>query len=160
MFTPNATALIPSSTLYSQTFQAASKWCGPPKCSLRSSLTYLSPRQMDTSQFSTWVASLQHSEETHFLKDIHTEKGRDIGRGRNRFPTGIPTRSQDHDLLPKADAQSLSHPGAPEETLLNILFAWHSFFKDFSYLFMRDTEIERGRDTGRGRSRLHAGSPM
>ena len=31
-------------------------------------------------------------------------------------------------------------------------------FKDFIYLFMRDTE--RGRDTGRGRSRLHAGSPM
>ena len=34
------------------------------------------------------------------------------------------------------------------------------FFKDFIYLFMRDTERERGRDTGRGRSRLHAGSPM
>ena len=30
--------------------------------------------------------------------------------------------------------------------------------KDFIYLFMRDTE--RSRDTGRGRSRLHAGSPM
>ena len=30
------------------------------------------------------------------------------------------------------------------------------FFKDFIYLFMRD--IERGRETGRGRSRLHAGS--
>ena len=30
------------------------------------------------------------------------------------------------------------------------------FLKDF-YLFMRDTE--RGRGTGRGRSRLHAGSP-
>ena len=29
--------------------------------------------------------------------------------------------------------------------------------KDFIYLFMRDTQ--RGRDTGRGRSRLHAGSP-
>ena len=25
---------------------------------------------------------------------------------------------------------------------------------------MRDTHRERGRDTGRGRSRLHAGSPM
>ena len=30
--------------------------------------------------------------------------------------------------------------------------------KDFTYLFMRDTE--RGRDTGRGRSRLPAGSLM
>ena len=31
------------------------------------------------------------------------------------------------------------------------------FFKYFIYLFMRDTE--RGRDTGKGRSRLLAGSP-
>ena len=31
------------------------------------------------------------------------------------------------------------------------------FFKDFIYLFMRNTQ--RGRDTGRGRSRLHKGSP-
>ena len=31
------------------------------------------------------------------------------------------------------------------------------FFQDFIYLFMRHTE--RGRDTGRGRSWLHAGSP-
>ena len=30
------------------------------------------------------------------------------------------------------------------------------FFKDFIYLFMRDTERQR---QGRGRSRLHAGSP-
>ena len=30
--------------------------------------------------------------------------------------------------------------------------------KDFIYLFMRDTERERGRDTGRRRSRLRAGS--
>ena len=33
------------------------------------------------------------------------------------------------------------------------------FFKDFIYLFMIDSQRERGRDTGRGRSRLHAGSP-
>ena len=34
------------------------------------------------------------------------------------------------------------------------------FFKDFIYLFIRDTEKERGTDTGRdrGRSRLHVGS--
>ena len=30
----------------------------------------------------------------------------------------------------------------------------------FIYLFMRDTERERGRDTGRGGSRLRAGSPI
>ena len=32
------------------------------------------------------------------------------------------------------------------------------FFKDFIYLFI-DTQRERSRNTGRGRSRLHAGSP-
>ena len=34
------------------------------------------------------------------------------------------------------------------------------FFKDFIYLFMRDPERERerGRDSGEGRSRLHAGA--
>ena len=34
------------------------------------------------------------------------------------------------------------------------------FLKIFIYIFMRDTEREGGRDTGRGRSRLHPGSPM
>ena len=34
------------------------------------------------------------------------------------------------------------------------------FLKDFLYLFMRHTERERSRDTGRGKSRLHAGSLM
>ena len=41
---------------------------------------------------------------------------------------------------------------------------WHNFyfFKDFFkiYLFMRHTERERGRDTGRGRCRFHARSLM
>ena len=45
---------------------------------------------------------------------------------------------------------------------LNVSCFSMSFFKDFIYLFVRDTgrEKERGRGTGRGRSRLHAGSPM
>ena len=29
-------------------------------------------------------------------------------------------------------------------------YIWIFFFKDFIYLFMRDTQRERGRDTGRG----------
>ena len=33
------------------------------------------------------------------------------------------------------------------------------YFKDFIYLFMRDTQRERSRDRGRQRSTLHAGSP-
>ena len=40
---------------------------------------------------------------------------------------------------------------------LDVLRAWRDFFfKDFIYLFMRDTE--RTRDIGRGRSRLPAGT--
>ena len=35
----------------------------------------------------------------------------------------------------------------------------NKFLKDFIYLFMRDIQRERVRDTGRGRGRLHAGSP-
>ena len=34
------------------------------------------------------------------------------------------------------------------------------FFKDFIYLFIHERHTERGRDIGRGRSRLLAGSPM
>ena len=34
------------------------------------------------------------------------------------------------------------------------------FFYDFIYLFMRDTERKRGRDIGRGRSRLPTGTLM
>ena len=43
-----------------------------------------------------------------------------------------------------------------------IFSAVHSFFFFFKVLFIYswETEWERGRDTGRGRSRLHAGSPM
>ena len=41
---------------------------------------------------------------------------------------------------------------------LGIFLISFFFFYDFIYLSMRDTE--RGRDTGRGRSRLPSGSPM
>ena len=44
-------------------------------------------------------------------------------------------------------------PGAPAHAT-----PFFFFFLRF-YLSMRDTEKERGRDTDRGRSRLHAGSP-
>ena len=36
----------------------------------------------------------------------------------------------------------------------------HSFFFLRFYLFIHEKQRERGRDTGRGRSRLHVGSPM
>ena len=52
-----------------------------------------------------------------------TEKGRDIGRGRSRLPAGSPTWDTIPDKgsqpEPKADAQPLSHPGVPQELILN-----------------------------------------
>ena len=42
----------------------------------------------------------------------------------------------------------------------DLIWGWNFFFKDFIYLFMRDTEREKGRDIGRGRSRHPTGSPM
>ena len=53
----------------------------------------------------------------------------------------------------KAGAKPLSHPGCPSRFTSYQLF----FFK---ILFIHKRYRERGRDTGRGRSRLHAGSPM
>ena len=42
-----------------------------------------------------------------------------------------------------------------------IFYLFYLFiFKDLFFLLMIDTQRERGRDTGRGRSRLHAGTPM
>ena len=55
------------------------------------------------------------------MRDI--ERGREIGRGRNRLPPGssmqnaIP-RPWDHDLSPRQTAQPLSHPGAPNNVLM------------------------------------------
>ena len=47
---------------------------------------------------------------------------------------------------PKAGAKPLRHPGIPVSSIFNF------FLKNFFY----ECHRERGRDTGRGRSRLHA----
>ena len=51
-----------------------------------------------------------------FIHDRHTERGRDIGRRRSRFPVGeadvgLDPRTLGSQPEPKADAQPLSHPG-------------------------------------------------
>ena len=53
-----------------------------------------------------------------FIHDRHTERGRDIGRGKKQAPCGEPDMGLDPRIPgswpePKADAQPLSHPGAP-----------------------------------------------
>ena len=56
---------------------------------------------------------------------------------------------------------SLSPPSLPPSLPPFLPFpSFPSFPLDFMYLFMRDTERVRGRDIGRERSRLHAGSWM
>ena len=47
------------------------------------------------------------------MKD--TERGRDTGRGRSRLPPGSPMRGLIPRPGPKADAQPLTHPGAPNK---------------------------------------------
>ena len=54
-----------------------------------------------------------------------TERGRDIGRGRSSLPTEpdaeLDPRTLGLQSEPKADAQPLSHPGAPALFIVNIL---------------------------------------
>ena len=85
-----------------------------------------------------------------------TERERDRQRHRQREKQA-PCREPDVGLDPrspgshpelKAGAKPLSHPGIPKML----------FLKRFYLFFMRDTQ--RGRDTGRGRSRLPVRSPM
>ena len=55
------------------------------------------------------------------MRDTHREA--ETGRGRSRLPAGIPMRDYPRTLgslpEPKADAQPLSHPGAPADHILN-----------------------------------------
>ena len=93
------------------------------------------------------------------MRDTEQERERQRHRQREKQ---APCKEPDVGLDPgtpgsrpglKAGTKPLSHPGIPFIYL---------FFKDFTSLLMRDTQRERegGRDPGRGRSRLHAGSPM
>ena len=59
---------------------------------------------------------------------------------------GFDPRSPGSRPGPKAGAKPLRHPGIPVSSIFNF------FLKNFFY----ECHRERGRDTGRGRSRLHA----
>ena len=94
---------------------------------------------------------------------------------------------RDHDLSPRQMPIQLSHPGTPnifiislkklrycetknkrsflksfeilEKTIMITILVHFFLFKIF-YLFIHEGHTERGRDIGRGRTRLHAGSLM
>ena len=81
--------------------------------------------------------------------ETQRESGRDTGRERSRLHAG-------RDSIPRLQDRALGQRQA-----LNRCTTQESpFFLNFIYLFMRDTQTERGKDTGRGRSRLQAGNPM
>ena len=78
------------------------------------------------------------------------EGGRDTGRGRSRLHApgarcGIRSRVSGNTPWAKGRRQTAVPPRDPPNTF-------------FFYLFMIVTERERGRDTGRGWSRLHVGA--
>ena len=71
---------------------------------------------------------------------------------------GLIPRPRDHDLSHRQILNQLSHPGTPIMTFNDLIFLRF-------YLFIHERHRERvgdgvGRDTGRGRSRVHAGSQM
>ena len=56
-----------------------------------------------------------------FIHERHTERGRDIGRGRSRLPdAGLDARTPGSWPEPKADAPPLSHPGVPHSALTGL----------------------------------------
>ena len=59
------------------------------------------------------------------MRDLERERGRDIGRGRSRLPTGesdagLDPRTPGSKL--KADTQPLSHSGAPGQDIFKCIF--------------------------------------
>ena len=90
-----------------------------------------------------------------FMIVTEREREADTGRGRSRLHApgarrGIRSRVSRIAPWAKGRRQTTAPPRDPRLRFFN---------KDFIYLFMRDNRA-RGRDTGRGRSRLPAGSPM
>ena len=79
-----------------------------------------------------------------------TSKGNSRGRGRNRERAPCRAPSQDPGIMTWAESNCLSHTDAPPLDF---------FFLRF-YLFIHEKHTKRGRYTGRGRRRLHAGSLM
>ena len=59
---------------------------------------------------------------TLFIHETHTHRGRDTGRGRSKLPAGFDPRTPGSPTQPKADAQPLSHPGAPSQGVLRTCY--------------------------------------
>ena len=100
------------------------------------------------------------------MNDTHTERererDRDTGGGRSRLHAGSLTWDSILGLQDQALGQRQAPNRCATQGSPSFFFTLKKIFKDFIYLFVRDTERdrERGRDTGGGRSRLHAGILM
>ena len=81
------------------------------------------------------------------------ERGRDTGRGRSGLHGRSPTWDSIPELRDRAlgQRQALNHWATQGSPLFSFLRC---------YLFIHKRHTERSRDTGRGRSRFHAGSLM
>ena len=84
---------------------------------------------------------------TERVREAETQAEGEAGSMHREPDVGFDPGSPGSRPGPKAGAKPLRHPGIPNNNF---------FFKDFIYLFMIVTQRERGRDIGRGRSRLHA----
>ena len=88
-----------------------------------------------------------------YLFMIVTQRERERQKHRQREKQAPCTGSPTWDSIPGLQDRALGQKQVPNRCSTQ-------GSQDFIYLFIRDTERERGRDTGRGRSRLPAEIPM
>ena len=92
-----------------------------------------------TNFITTYLKNIYLDSVLHFFKKAFinlfkrdTERGRDMGKGRSRLPVGIlmrdsipgPPLPPGWQPEPEADAQLLSHPGAPRFSILNNFWSY------------------------------------
>ena len=93
-----------------------------------------------------------------FIHERHRKKQREKQAPCKEPDVGLDPMTPGSQPEPKADAQPLSYPDAPNFLVFIVIFL--SFFLKNSFIHSVIHQRERGRDIGRGRSRLPARSPM
>ena len=93
------------------------------------------------------------------FQDLPALSGYSRGWGFSLCWNPLPWQSLGRDFSPQNGGQGLEALGISHLGFILWLCCFGIFFKVFIYLFMRDTQRKRGRDLGKGRSRLHARKP-